>query len=114
MQTAIGGIFVHEFFNQSDQTLEVRDPSGVVRGIIYQNQPFRSDGHTPQEVALDFLTTQAAKFRLPEGSLVRLNEPPNNQLSDASVEFRLSEEKTVMDLTTLGYVGFAQKVGGGH
>src|SRR3954451_11382300 len=82
-----------------------RDPQRRVRQINHFDEYWQSEQPTARETAEAYLRAFASTLDIAPGSLAHVQEPvsyvaPRQQ----DVQYRLSEEKTLFDATTLGFV----------
>lgn len=94
---------MHEEFDATHRAHVVRDTQNVAREISHRQQPFRTEAQTPQLAARAYLETYRDLLAIKPEELKSLGLPPADEPIATKVEYRLLEEKTAFDVTTVGY-----------
>ncbi len=94
---------MHEEFHAADGAHVIRDAHNVVREVSHRQRPFKTDARTPQLAAQAYLQSIRELFEITAEELKSLGLPPEEEPIDTKVEYRLLEEKTVFDMTTVAY-----------
>jgi hypothetical protein len=94
---------MHEQFDTAHGAHVTRDAQNVVREVSHRQRPFRADAQTPQLAAQAYLQSYRDLLQIQPEELKNLSLSPEAEPIDTKVEYRLLEEKTFFDLTTVGY-----------
>jgi zinc metalloprotease ZmpB len=90
-------------FNESAKVHMTRDQDGHVRDLLHTEEPFLSTARTPQLAAKQYLEKFGGMLGVPGEHMGNLGLPPDERPGEAGVEYRLLEEKTQFDATTVVY-----------
>jgi hypothetical protein len=88
-------------FNESAKVHMTRDQGGQVRDLLHTEEPFLSTARTPQLAAKQYLEKFGSLLGVRDEHLHHLGLPPEERPVEAGVEYRLLEEKTQFDATTV-------------
>lgn len=91
-------------FNEDSGIHVERDANGVARNLVH-DPPYVVRGQTTQVAAREYLDRFAAQLSIKPSELENLGSAPERWPSDAGVEYRLVQEKSNFDITS---VAFAQ------
>ena len=94
---------MYEEFDISHGVNVTKDIQNIVREISHLQQPFKTDAQTPQQAAQIYLEKYQDLFKIKPEELKKIGLPPEDELLDTKIEYRLVEEKTFFDVTTVGY-----------
>lgn len=94
---------MHEEFNKTYHSYVVRDDRQQVREVFHKQQPYTPEQPTPQLVAQSYLREHRDLFEFQAEALDNLGLSPAKEPVDAPVEYRFTDEKKMMDLTTVAY-----------
>jgi len=90
----------HEF-NEAASVHMNRDDSGVVRDLLHIEEPFVSRARTPQLAAREYLEKFGGLLGISADQLQNFGLHPEARPVEAKVEYRLLDEKTQFDTTTV-------------
>ncbi|MBZ5621064.1 MAG: hypothetical protein LAQ69_20400 [Acidobacteriia bacterium] len=88
-------------FNESANVHMNRDDSGIVRDLLHVEEPFVSTARTAQLAAREYLDAFGGMLGIPGEQLFRLGLRVEERPVEAGVEYRLVDEKTQFDTTTV-------------
>lgn len=94
---------MHEEFNSAHEAYVIKDARNVVREVSHRQKPFSTGTQTPQLAAQEYLDSYRDLLEIKLEELKNLSLSPEDEPIDTKVEYRLLEEKTFFDLTTVGY-----------
>lgn len=94
---------MHEVFDAIRGAYVIKDAQNLVREVSHRQRPFGTDAQTPQLAAHAYLERHRDLLEIEPEELKNLGLPPEDEPIDAGVEYRLLEEKTFFDVTTVGY-----------
>ena len=99
-------------FNEAAKVHMTRDHGGYVRDLLHIDEPFLSTARTPQLAAKQYLEKFGGLLGVPHEQLQNLGLSPEDLPVEGGVEYRLLEEKTQFDATTVvfGQTYFGVKV----
>jgi zinc metalloprotease ZmpB len=80
-----------------------RDDKGIARELLHVDQPYVSQARTPQLAAAEYLDKYGALLGIRAQELKSLSMPPEKDPINASVEYRLLDEKKQFDMTTVAF-----------
>ena len=88
-------------FSESAKVHMTRDHAGHVRDLLHVDEPFISTARTAQLAAKQYLEKFGGLLGVAGEHLQNLGLPPEGYPVEAGVEYRLLEEKTQFDATTV-------------
>jgi hypothetical protein len=92
---------------QYDSQIEafvVKDTAGMVRELLHIQKPFIAEAATPQALSATYVQAMVSRFAIRPEEIAELNLPPADRIERAGIEYRLAEQKRIMDTSTLEYV----------
>jgi zinc metalloprotease ZmpB len=94
---------LYEEFDARTQTRIVRDGDDVARMLFHHGHYIAARAATPQLAARDYLGHYGRLFGVRQQHLKNLLRPPEHEVTDAAVEYRLLPAKTQFDMTTVPF-----------
>ena len=97
------GLIMFEEFDGRRQMRIVRDADGVARATSHLDRYVAAKARTPRAAASEYLNRYGRLFGVRRQHLRNLLKPPERDLTDAAIEYRLLPQKRHSDLTTVPF-----------